>query len=117
MKVKNNEIFEIHADFCKTLANPKRLIIINALEKREMSVGELSNLLDTSLATTSQHLKTLRDKEIVKVRKEAQKVYYYLNEKEIVTVCNNIREIIIKINKNKTNMIKKDIDIYNLIED
>jgi len=117
MKILNYEIFDIHADFCKTLANSKRLIIITALEHKELSVGEISKLLNTSLATTSQHLKILRDKEIVKVRKDAQKVYYYLNDKGIVYACNKIREIIVKINKNKSNMITENIDVYHLIED
>ena len=105
MKVLNNEIFELHAEFCKTLANPKRLIIISALAKREMSVGELSDLLNSSLATTSQHLKALRDKEIVKIKKDAQRVYYHLNDKDIFLACNKIREVIIKINKNRMRKI------------
>ncbi len=108
MRVKNNKIFELHAAFCKTLANPKRLIIITALEKKEMTVGELAKLLETSLSTTSQHLKILRDRDIVDVKKDGKKSYYFLNDKELVYATNRIREIILKLYRKKGEVIDYD---------
>jgi hypothetical protein len=48
MKIKNHEIFELHAEFCKVLSNPKRLMIIALLSKRDLSVGEISKATDTA---------------------------------------------------------------------
>jgi len=115
MKVLNYEIFNIHAEFCKTLANPKRLIIITALEKKEMTVGELSEILKTSLSTTSQHLKVLRDRDIVNLKKDGQKSYYYLTDKNLVYACNRIREIIIKLYKKRGKIINSNLASNNLI--
>jgi DNA-binding transcriptional ArsR family regulator len=38
------QIYELHADICKTLANPKRLEIINLFREGERSAAELSLL-------------------------------------------------------------------------
>ena len=38
MKLSKYELFEIHADFCKTIANPKRLLIVNALKDKGFGV-------------------------------------------------------------------------------
>lgn len=105
MKVSNYEIFEIHAEFCKTLANPKRLIIIRALENTERTVGEFSEILNLPIANISQHLKALRDHDIVTTRKEGQKVYYSLTDPRLVDACDLIRQIIVDLNKRKGKII------------
>ena len=44
-KIKvDNDVFEMQADICKTLANPTRLRILHALREGEKSVGELPDL-------------------------------------------------------------------------
>lgn len=105
MKVSNYEIFEIHAEFCKTLANPKRLIIIRSLENTERTVGEFSEILNLPIANISQHLKALRDHDIVTTRKEGQKVYYSLTDPRLVDACDLIRQIIVDLNKRKGKII------------
>ena len=94
MKIRDSEPFRIHAEFCKTLANPKRLMIIALLEKRELNVGEIVEVLETSPANISQHLRLLREKNIVKTRKEGQMVYYRLVNPNLVDACNMIRAIL-----------------------
>jgi DNA-binding transcriptional ArsR family regulator len=113
MKVRNYEIFELHAELCKAMAHPKRLIIVTALENREMTVGEFSELLDMPIANVSQHLKALRDHDIVTTRKEGQKVYYSLTDWRLIQACNIIREIIASLHKRKG----KIMDFKNLIEE
>lgn len=115
MKVLNYELFKIHAEFCQTLGHPKRLIIITALGKKELAVGELAKLLNTSLATTSQHLKILKDRNIIDNRREGQWIFYFLNDKNLVDACNRIREIIVNLYKKKGKIINKSITGYNLI--
>jgi ArsR family transcriptional regulator len=112
MKVRNYEIFELHAEFCKTMAHPKRLIIVTALENREMTVGEFVELLNMPIANVSQHLKALRDHDIVTTRKDGQKVYYSLTDKRLNEACDLIREIIASLYKRKGKMM----DLENIIE-
>lgn len=110
MKVRNHEIFEIHAEFCKTLANPKRLLIIRALKLKERTVTDFANLLDLPIANVSQHLKALRDRDIVTTRKDGQKVYYSLTDPRLVNACDTIRKIIVDINKRKGKVIDTNSD-------
>lgn len=105
MKVRNYEIFRVHAEFCKTIANPKRLIIIRTLGSGEKTVGEFSEMLDLPIANVSQHLKVLRDRDIVTTRKDGQKVYYSLTEPRLVEACDLIREIIVDISKRRGRML------------
>lgn len=111
MKVSNYEIFDVHAEFCKTMANTKRLIIIRALKDKERTVGEFSELLDLPIANVSQHLKALRDHDIVTTRKEGQKVYYSLTDPRLVDACDMIRRIIVDLNKRKGKLIDVDYEL------
>jgi ArsR family transcriptional regulator len=109
MKLSKYELFEIHADFCKTIANPKRLLIVNTLKDKEMTVSQFAELLDLPIANISQHLKALRDHDIVSTRKEGQKVYYSLNNPRLLDACEIISEIILDLNKQKGKIIRQDL--------
>lgn len=95
MKKKDIEIFELHADFCKTIASSKRLMIIDLLSKREMNVSEIVKALDVRSSNISQHLRVLRSRNIVKSRKEGQTVYYSLTNTRMPKICNEIRSILL----------------------
>lgn len=110
MKVSKYEIFDIHAEFCKTLANPKRLLIIKALKEGEKTVSDFSRLLELPIANVSQHLKALRDHDIVTARKEGHKVYYTLTDPRLVEACDLIRKIIADLNRRKGKIVDVDID-------
>ena len=67
----------------KALANERRLFILCQLQDRELSVGELNEVLGLSQSALSQHLAVLRRDELVATRKEAQTVYYSLRSHEV----------------------------------
>ena len=62
------ERFEIQAEFCKAMAHPVRLEIIDRLKARELSVGELAEAVGVSQANLSQHLSVLRMRGVVRAR-------------------------------------------------
>ena len=95
MKVRNPEIFRLHAEFCKNLANPKRLMIMAILAHGEMSVGELAECIDTALPTASQHLTILKNKHMVASRKEGQTVYYRATDPRLMEACTLIRTVLL----------------------
>lgn len=95
MKKQDTEIYELHADFCNTIASSKRLMIIDLLAGREMNVSEIARALDVRLSNISQHLRILRLRNIVKSRKEGQTVYYSLTNPRIAKICNEIRSILL----------------------
>ncbi|HEX4978115.1 MAG TPA: ArsR family transcriptional regulator, partial [Nocardioides sp.] len=47
------ELHELHARVCKAIADPKRLLILNELRDRELSVGDLCESLDLSQSNVS----------------------------------------------------------------
>lgn len=117
MKILNREIFKVHANFCKTLANASRLIIITALEKRELTVGELAEILEIPIANISQHLKLLRDKDIVSFRKDGQKIYYSLSDPRLIEACDKIRHIIVDLYKKRGKIISGEINNEDFISE
>jgi ArsR family transcriptional regulator, virulence genes transcriptional regulator len=93
--VKKADIFDLHADLCRTLANPKRLQLLALLAKAEMSVGELAGVLDVPLSNVSQHLALLRAQGLVASRKAGQTVHYSLADRRIIQACTLIRSVLL----------------------
>jgi DNA-binding transcriptional ArsR family regulator len=95
MKHKESEdLYELHADFCKVIANSTRLKIFSALSDGEQSVGSLAKATGSSLANVSQHLRILRDHNILRTRKEGRTVYYRLRDPRLVEACKLTRTIL-----------------------
>ena len=96
MKPRNFELFELQAELCQMMANPKRIAIIEILGEGECSVGDLAEALSTSISTVSQHLRTMKDKGVVVNRKEAQTVYYHLKNPKLIAGCHIMREVLLE---------------------
>jgi len=70
------------AELLSVAGNPVRLKIIYLLYAyKEMCVCDLAEVLNISDSAASQHLRKLKDKLIIKSRKDSQTVYYSLESK------------------------------------
>jgi DNA-binding transcriptional ArsR family regulator len=80
---------EVAVNLLKALSNERRLLIICALYKGEKSVGELEEIVGLSQSALSQHLARLRRDGLVNTRREAQTIYYSMNDRatEAVLKC------------------------------
>lgn len=87
-------VFKMHANICKTLANPTRLMILNFLRDDEKSVSELAQLVGARQANVSQHLAVLRQREIVTTRKQGTNIYYSVANAKIIRACDMIRQVL-----------------------
>ncbi len=87
------ELTLLHASVCKGLADPKRLLIINALRDGERTVTDLVDELTLPQANVSQHLAVLRDKGLVSARKDGQFAYYSVTSKKIIEAMDLLREV------------------------
>ena len=96
MQVSNEEVFALHASFCQMLANAKRLIILDMLGRREMSVGELAQSLRVRDTVVSQHLRLLRHQHLVLTRRDGQTIYYRLAYPRMIEACHIIRAILME---------------------
>jgi DNA-binding transcriptional ArsR family regulator len=92
----NSRLYVLHANICHTLANPKRLEIIDRLRNGEMTVTQLAEAMQISQANLSQHLAVMRQKGIVETRREALSVYYRLSSPKIVKACDLMRQVLLE---------------------
>ena len=89
----HQELYQLHASVCKGLADPKRLLILNALRDGERSVSEICDAVDLPQANVSQHLAVLREKGLVTARKDGQWVYYSMSSPKIMQALDLLREV------------------------
>ena len=87
-------IFEMQAEICKTLTNPKRIEILNALKTDERTVTELVNALGASKANVSQHLAVMRHKGILTTRREGVNIYYRVTNPKVIEACSLMKEVL-----------------------
>jgi DNA-binding transcriptional ArsR family regulator len=107
--MEKTDIFELHAALCKTLSNPKRLMILAMLAKKEMSVGEIAEVIAVPLSNVSQHLSLLKAQSLVQTRKDGQTVYYSLSDRRIIEACTLIRSVLLDKMK-KRGQVAQEID-------
>jgi DNA-binding transcriptional ArsR family regulator len=93
MESVRRELNRLHASVCKGLADPKRLLIINALRDGPMSVSDICDRLELPQSNVSQHLGILRDKGLVTARRDGQFVYYSLTSEKLVQAMDLLREL------------------------
>jgi ArsR family transcriptional regulator len=89
-------VFRMHAELCKALANQHRLAMLYTLTQHEMSVGELATALGLPIHNVSQHLRVLKERKLVRSRKEAQTVYYSITNVKFIQGCTLIRQALIE---------------------
>lgn len=92
----HDRLFELHARICKTLSNPWRLRIIDALRGGERSVTELAAHLGISRPNLSQHLGVMQAQGVVEVRREGAYSYYRLTNQKIVRAFELMREVLLE---------------------
>jgi DNA-binding transcriptional ArsR family regulator len=68
----------------KALADETRMKIIYALcEENELCVCDVANIIGSSMATASHHLRTLKQLGLAKYRKEGKLVFYSLEDEHV----------------------------------
>ena len=89
------DIFQLHAEACKTIAHPTRLKILALLGRREMSVGELAEIVGVPMPNISQHLTVLKTGGLVRSRREGATVHYQLADRRMIQACTLIRSVLL----------------------
>lgn len=102
----NKELFKIHAEFCKFMANPKRIEILFLLGEKEMCVDEIASAMDVRVPNISQHLAVMREKGVVEDRREGTKIYYSLANSKTVQACIIMREAMMEQMEKQFDMVK-----------
>jgi len=77
----------------KAMSHPLRLKILCTLGDREISVQDIVEHVGTSQSNISQHLAILRDKGILDSRKDANRVYYRVDDTRTLKLIGLMREV------------------------
>jgi len=76
-------IYQMKAEFFKTLGHPARIRVLELLSEREHSVTEMLPEVGIEPAHLSQQLAVLRRANLVTTRKEGSTVYYTLTSPHV----------------------------------
>jgi DNA-binding transcriptional ArsR family regulator len=90
---KLEENVEVAVNLLKALSNERRLLILCAIYKEEKSVSELENIVGLSQSALSQHLARLRRDKLVNTRREAQTIYYSMNDNATQEILKTLYDI------------------------
>src|SRR3990167_1281064 len=108
-------LFQLQEETLKTLANQKRLEILQLLNQKELTVTAMVEMLGLPQANLSQHLSVLRNLHLVTKRKEGVKVYYHLTDKRIALVIKQLREFLKTQYAHEPEIAKMSTDFNNSI--
>ncbi|MCX8023307.1 MAG: metalloregulator ArsR/SmtB family transcription factor [Syntrophorhabdaceae bacterium] len=103
---KDKNLYELQANVCLAMANPKRLQILNLLKDGEMSVSEIIRITELPKANVSQHLSILKQHGIVSYRREGTSVFYRIANPKISEACAIMREVLVESLKTKETLSK-----------
>ncbi len=85
------EIYRLHAQICNGLADPNRILILYTLAEAPHNVSELATRLNLPQPTISRHLKTLRERGMVRAEREGQVVIYSLADRRLIEALDLLR--------------------------
>lgn len=77
----------------KAMSHPLRLKILCVLGDKATSVQDIVEQVGTSQSNISQHLAILRDKGILDFKKDANRVYYYIDDKRVINLIQMMRSV------------------------
>ena len=80
----SEDIFFDMSEKFKSMGDKTRLKILYALSKQELCVCDLAAVVEMSISLVSHQLRLLRDKKLVRYRKEGKSVYYSLDDEHVV---------------------------------
>jgi ArsR family transcriptional regulator len=104
--VNKKELYKLHADFCKFMANPKRIEILFLLGEKETCVDEIASAMEVKVPNISQHLAVMRERGVVNVRREGTKMYYTLANPKTLQACIIMRDAMVEQMEKQFEMIK-----------
>ena len=102
-----NLLISESVDLLKILGDTTRLSILQILKNDETSAAELENELDKSQSTISQHIKVLREADLIEADKDGRVNYYKVKNAKVFKILARIKSFIIKTKKEKLDILNK----------
>lgn len=77
----------------KLMANKNRLMILCALQKQELSVSQLNEMVPLAQSALSQHLASMRKAQIVATRREGVTIYYHVKDSRVAVLLESLYQL------------------------
>ena len=90
-------LYQLKAEFFKTLGHPARIRVLELLGQREHAVSELLPVVGVEATNLSQHLAVLRRAGLVVTRKDGAAVYYSLTNPRVAELLAVARGILTEV--------------------
>ncbi|MEU1629178.1 metalloregulator ArsR/SmtB family transcription factor [Streptomyces sp. NPDC020096] len=87
-------LYQLKAEFFKTLGHPVRIRVLELLSEREHAVSEMPPQVGVESAYLSQQLAVLRRANLVVTRREGSAVYYALVNPQVAELLKVARAIL-----------------------
>lgn len=84
----NDDLAYTLAEFYKIMSDHTRMKIIYALTKKELCVGELSEIVNMSQTAVSYQLRILRGARLVKYRRVGKMIFYSIDDEHVSDIIN-----------------------------
>jgi DNA-binding transcriptional ArsR family regulator len=91
--IEKQEHIDQAARALKAMAHPLRLKILCVVGGSEMSVQQIVEAVGTTQSNISQHLAILRDKGVLRARKDANRVFYRVGDERTLQLIGMMREV------------------------
>ena len=83
-----DDYIEDIASLFKILGDQTRTKILSVLEKEELNVSNISDLVGLPISAISHQLRVLRQAKLIKPRKVGKEVFYSLNDEHVSLIFN-----------------------------
>lgn len=88
-----DEDIERAAFALKAMSNPLRLKILCTIDDKELSVQDIVEQVGTTQSNVSQHLAKLKDKNILSAKRDANRIFYRINDDRLLKLINKMCEL------------------------
>jgi DNA-binding transcriptional ArsR family regulator len=87
------EAYQLHAEICAALADPRRIVALYALAEKPRNVNELADDLGITQSAASRHLKVLRERGLVQAIRQGASVEYRLCDVRLIEALDLLRSV------------------------
>jgi DNA-binding transcriptional ArsR family regulator len=98
-------LYQLKAEFFKTLGHPARIRILELLAERDHSVGELQAAIGLEASHTSQQLAILRRAGVVTARKHGNSVIYSMASPDMADLLAIARRVLTGMLNDQVNLL------------
>ena len=105
-------LYQLKAEFFKTLGHPARIRVLELLSEREYAVGEMLPEVGVEAANLSQQLAVLRRAGLVVTRKEGSTVFYSITSPQVAELLAVARTILTSVLSGQVGLLE-DLRVAN----